>query len=97
MEYYLLFFYCSCWWWHCRCSCAALRRRTAGGHDVGLREHAGGALQHARRGLARHLAGDFVDAVQFQQTSGVELRWEIKRLGRPEWDGAKDEFAAKDA
>jgi len=29
--------------------------------------------------------------------SGVELRWEIRRIGRPEWDGATDGFAAKDA
>jgi UDP-N-acetylmuramate dehydrogenase len=34
--------------------------------------------------------------------SGVELRWEIKRIGRPspqrpDWDGATDGFAAKDA
>jgi len=37
-----------------------------------------------------------------QATSGVELRWEIRRLGRPgarpqDWDGAADKFAAKDA
>jgi UDP-N-acetylmuramate dehydrogenase len=29
--------------------------------------------------------------------SGVELRWEIRRIGREEWNGAADGFAAKDA
>ncbi len=29
--------------------------------------------------------------------SGVELRWEIKRIGRPAWTGETDPFAARDA